>query len=43
MSLLMVGMSVEARSLGEVALQLKRQGGAVQVVVAGLGANARVV
>ena len=43
MSLLMVGMSVEARSLGEVVLQLKRQGGAVQVVVAGLGANARVV
>ena len=43
MSLLMVGMSVEARSLGEVALQLKRQGADIQVVVVGLGSNARVV
>ena len=43
MSLLMVAMSVEARSLGDVALKLKRQDGVVQVAVLGLGANARVV
>ena len=43
MSLLMVGMSVEARSLGDVALKLKRQDGVVQVAVLSLGANARVV
>ena len=43
MSPLMVAMPVEARSLSQVALQLKRQGAAVQVVVVGLGANARVV
>jgi type IV pilus assembly protein PilQ len=39
----MVGMSVEARSLGDVALKLKRQDGVVQVAVLSLGANARVV
>ena len=43
MSPLMVAMPVEARSLSQVALQLKRQGAAVQVVVVGLGANARVM
>lgn len=43
MSPLMVAMPVEARSLSQVALKLKRQGAAVQVVVVGLGANARVV
>ena len=43
MSLLMVAMSVEARSLGDVALKLKRQDGVVQVAVLGLGANVRVV
>lgn len=43
MSLLIVAMSVEARSLGDVALKLKRQDGVVQVAVLGLGANARVV
>ena len=43
MSPFMVAMPVEARSLSQVALKLKRQGAAVEVVVVGLGANARVV
>ena len=36
-------MPVEARSSSEVALKLKRQGADIQVVVVGLGSNARVV
>ena len=39
----MVAMPVEARSSSEVALKLKRQGADIQVVVVGLGSNARVV
>ena len=39
----MVAMPVEARSSAEVALKLKRQGADIQVVVVGLGSNARVV
>ena len=40
---LMVAMPVQARSSAEVALKLKRQGADIQVVVVGLGSNARVV